>query len=176
MDAVRSVAEVAARVSALQGGVPFIVGIDGLMGSGKSTLAESLSSELGWRRFAFDDYLDPTIERLGYVASLRMAELSASWRSHRADSSPLIAEGACLREILYSLGDGASAHVYSKCLSAQREYWDEGDEVWAFIHANGAQGVIPPLSRSLLEYHAKWKPHEKANVYYEWLDRDSHDV
>jgi hypothetical protein len=170
VDAARSVAEVVARVTAIQSDGLFVIGIDGFMAAGKSTLAKHLNANLGWRRFELDDYLEPGGDPRSYLASLRMAELRAAWTAHRAETAPLIVAGACLREVLSSLEDEAGAHIYSKCLNAIGERWDEGDALWSFANGKASAQDIPPLSRSILEYHAKWKPHESADIVFEWLD------
>src|SRR5262245_61762412 len=124
------------------------------MAPGKTTLAKNLSGALGWRRFELDDFLEKGGPPRSYVATLLLADLRAAWTKARSEGSPLIVAGACLREVLDTLQDSASAHVYTKCLSAKRNQWDDGDEIEEL--ESGGLRWIPPLSRSVVEYHVKW--------------------
>jgi hypothetical protein len=97
-----------------------------------------------------------------YVATLdlnclrRVADRSA----HR----PMIFAGACMREVLHRIGVEVDLHIYIKRLSPM-EIWCDEDLACGIDKA-----PMPGIEQELVDYHARWKPHERADIIFERIE------
>lgn len=153
------------------------VGIDGVNGVGKSTLAKELSKRLGCRLLSLDEFLEKN--QGGFVEHLKYSELSAEIRSLKS----FVIEGVCLLEVLHRLKSEIELLVYIKkqqhgLWADERECEIEGD-VEEFIGKE--RELVKQLSRlegsseetetlglgeEIIRYHARHRPHNKANAIF----------
>ena len=137
-----------------------LIAIDGWHGSGKSYLARAASVCLDVPRFDLDSALKR--EQDGFVDHLNLARID----SVIAAGPRLILSGICMREVLDRLGrPPVVMHIYVQ--RVHHGLWTHEDE------ATGSPGdyelidqACPPgaLEIEVRAYHAKWRPHEQADV------------
>ncbi|HCM0862620.1 hypothetical protein [Vibrio parahaemolyticus] len=169
---------------------PTIIWIDGKNGSGKSFLAEKLGLKLNIPVIHVDDYL--ITHQNSYVASLKLDELK---QTIGEALRPLIVEGVCLLKVRECLGFENGFDVYVKRMSPMG-YWADEDECdisespEIFIQQQqeilkkfSSLSVIkttssccddsefPALTREIIEYHFKYRPHEYSDVIYHRVDK-----
>jgi hypothetical protein len=139
------------------GVTPRLVRIEGVMGVGKSRLAEMLAGELDvirGDRFAYPDKSDrpyaQAIDRNAFRVQLTNLLQEPRWT---------IIEAVCLGELAPEDQFGRGLMIYVKRVAVL------GQDLYAW-HGFDEDGPIDnnSLSRSIHDYHKRFRPHEKADV------------
>lgn len=127
--------------------------IDGDPGSGKSTLAKKMSEGLDGKVISLDDYL--LQDGRPYIEQLRCHDLK---QDILATANPIvIVEGVCALQVLKIIKVAHDFHIWLKLEMQGR--WEMGEYL--------SPGVKPPkskLSREVVEYYRKFRPHEVCNL------------
>jgi hypothetical protein len=146
-----------------------IVAIDGTAGVGKSHLAKHAARRLNALHLELDKCLSPgATYLLGYAAN---SEFDALRRAIDIAVGGVILSGTCVRDALCGLGRDATVHVYVKCWNTFQNRWDD-EEVCDFAAISDVPSDATPRERDLMEYHAIWQPHRRAQV--EWRNAAEH--
>jgi hypothetical protein len=160
------------------------IGIDGMNGAGKTCLAGELAPLLGAKVISLDDYLNK--KRGAYVPHIRCEEVSAAVE---AATPPILIEGTCLRAVAERCGIIVRLHVYVRRLSANSLLWHEEDVClgetpvdelkqkerelrvlaaeWSGHKDVERVAEETGLSEELIDYHARWKPVQHADVIFD---------
>ena len=146
-----------------------IVAVDGTAGVGKSYLAKHAARRLYALHIELDKCLSPgAAYLLGYTAN---SEFDALRRAIDIAVGGVILSGTCARDALYGLGRDAAVHVYVKCWDTFRDCWED-EEICDFVAISDVPSDATPRERELMEYHAIWQPHRRANI--EWRNAVEH--
>jgi hypothetical protein len=160
------------------------IGIDGTDGVGKTCLGRKLAPLLGAKLISLDEHLDK--KRGVYVPHIRCVEVRAAIE---ASASPILLEGTCLRGVADRCGITVHLHVYVRRLSANSLLWHEEDiclgeipvdelkqkerelRMWS-AKLSGRKDVERTaeetgLREELIDYHARWKPVQNADVVFD---------
>jgi hypothetical protein len=137
-----------------------LIAVDGWHGSGKSYLARAASVCLDVPRFDLDSALKRAQD--GFVDHLNFARIA----SVIATSPRLILSGICMREVLDRLGRPlVGMHIYVQRM--HHGHWThEGEATGSASEYERVDQACPPcaLEIEVRAYHAKWRPHEQADV------------
>lgn len=151
-----------------------LVGMDGFDGAGKSHLTRALSErcnvsyiEVDERRFRarhFDDDSNVT----SYVETTSIPGLKEDVSRLRAGAVPFVVDAVTLDDVLTAVGEKADVRIYVMKLD---ENYPDGELFWLGQHHIAAfeegRSIEPsPLTRCILEYHVRTKPHEHADLIY----------
>lgn len=145
-----------------------VIAIDGVDGAGKSTVAVRLAESLNCgTALDVDSFLEREQEK--YVGALRIDLLRQ--QVQQRDGGPVVLAGICMREVLDRIGLQADLHVYVKRMAVWG--WADEDEVEGLQidEIERLLGSENALKRELKAYHSRFKPHLRADVTYERLDR-----
>jgi hypothetical protein len=160
------------------------IGIDGMDGIGKTPLAHQLATLLGATVISLDDYLDR--DRRAYVPHIRCREVTAAIEA--CSGLVVIVEGVCLRAVAERCGFTINVHIYVRRVSKESGLWHDEDiclaetpldelkqhqrelRRWGAV-VSGREDVDQAeketgLSDELIEYHARWRPVQSANVVF----------
>jgi hypothetical protein len=160
------------------------IGIDGMDGIGKTFLAHQLATLLGATVISLDDYLDR--DRRAYVPHIRCREVTAAIEAR--SGLVVIVEGVCLRAVAERCGFTINVHIYVRRVSKESGLWHDEDiclaetpldelkqhqrelRRWGAV-VSGREDVDQAeketgLSDELIEYHARWRPVQSANVVF----------
>ena len=159
------------------------IGIDGVDGAGKSTLAEKIGAAMHIKRIGLDEYLDQ--KRGGFLKHLNYPDIAAA-----VQCNAFVIEGVCLLEVLERLHCTVDLLIYVQRTHygvwIHRDTCDiEGDVekvierkreiLRTFVIQDAMKQNKPELDESvdlselneeLIRYHARHKPHLKAQVLY----------
>lgn len=147
-----------------------LIGIDGFSGSGKSSLACTLCREPGFICISTDRFYNEGTLGRSYADGLRLNELKADILTLQNGARSVIVEGICLRETLAALGLEADLTIYVKRLGPTGIWYDDLDlclSIEGYEHTAGHW--IDTWSK---QYHHRFRPHEQADIVYEWVDSD----
>ncbi|WP_441259606.1 hypothetical protein AB7008_23605 [Bradyrhizobium sp. 521_C7_N1_3] len=156
------------------------IGIDGMDGVGKSTLARELANRLGGSVISLDDHL--TRKQNGYILHIRCDELKAALS---ASTSPILVEGVCLLAVAQRCGFDVDVLVYVRRISRNSDIWHEEEICMAqspaielkekaralrnaFLMTDESANIADDdlgLMGELIDYHAQWRPVERALLY-----------
>jgi len=177
--------ELYARIDALlpSSGRGVCIGLDGLDGVGKSTLAREIANRLGGSLISLDDHL--VKKQNGYTLHIRCDELKALISASR---SPILIEGVCLLAVARRCGFDVDLLVYVRRLSHNSGIWHDqelcmaeksADELKqearelrkAFSTTEKPDSVADDddlgLTGELIDYHAQWKPVQRADLVFD---------
>lgn len=143
-----------------------VIGLDGFMGAGKTTLAFELAESLGGIRVSLDSYADRNADAEDYAARIMRRYLASDFIKLKSAFPFLIVEGICLFEVFAALSECMNSLVYVKRLSVAG-IWHDGIHLEDYELSHSLGEGVDPLRKNVLEYHSKWRPHEKAHVVYE---------
>lgn len=161
----------------------FLIGIDGFFGAGKTYLAKELGNALNINVINIDKYLIKNKE--GSVKNIDLEKLKKDIISMGKKGS-LIIEGACLLSIFELIDIKYNLLIYIKRIkrvSSFYSFWRDKDECeydgdikekikQEKINAKKLLGDPnyeprePIANKENMEYHQEFKPHKKANYYY----------
>lgn len=150
-----------------------LIGIEGRMCDGKSTLADRLASDLTRNLpppLHVDDYRPEPVPNLPYMQTLDLSLLAGNLDQRRKvyPTTASIIEGICLREVLAAIGHKLDLAVYVKRLSSVG-LWHTPFDV-----ENSEDNSRPKAPKVLyddeIRYHREYRPHEIADLYFEWTD------
>jgi hypothetical protein len=158
---------VADRLSRLP--LPAVVGVEGFTSSGKSHFADLLAKEVSAVVVHTDEYVTEGDVSLPYRDRVDHIAISSALSGIALRSSLAIVEGICLREVLHRLNIAASAYVYVKVL-ATNGLWHDGLNLEDFEREAASTRLDEP-HRSDFIYHAKWRPHERADIVFERIEQ-----
>ncbi|MBR1172990.1 hypothetical protein JQ617_03395 [Bradyrhizobium sp. KB893862 SZCCT0404] len=177
----KSQEELHVRLAQFRGGVGGLrIGIDGMDGVGKSTLARELANRLGGSVISLDDYL--TKRQNSYVLHIRCDDVKAAIS---ASKLPTLIEGVCLLAVAQRCGFEVDALVYVRRISGNSGIWHEEEicmalsppdelkqkeralrEAFSTTEKSGNLGDDDlGLTGELIDYHARWRPVERALVF-----------
>jgi hypothetical protein len=168
MQVTEDIEDICARIRALNPGA--IIGLEGFQDSGKSTLASQLSERVSVSVLHLDDFrmeCDPTPP---YVEWLDTSALRQALES-RQQSILTIVEGICLRDVLARVDLTATVLIYVKRLGLNR-LWYDGMRLEEYQAGECIPGAGDEPFRSDFKYHARRRPHEKADFIFERVTRD----
>ena len=137
-----------------------VVGIEGCIGSGKSHLANELRALLACRAIHTDECVAPGDESLPYVDRLNYDQLRSSL-CQPIVASVILVEGICLRHVLSRIEVAPALFVYVKRI-AESGLWHDGFHLEDYEADN--QNAAQEPQRSDLHYHARERPHERAEL------------
>ena len=142
-----------------------MVGIEGFCSSGKTTLADQLAADLSVKVIHTDTFSDKFDSPPPYIECLRIDELSQAIHANRGG----LVEGICLRDVLSACQAAADYFLYVRRVGANGLWYDElhFEEFEATLEGDDAE---PHLSD--MKYHSRVRPHERANVYFDRVERD----
>lgn len=148
-----------------------LIGIEGRMNAGKSSLAKHLAKDTGeLPPVHLDDFRPRPIPDLPYLQTLKLPMLAAHLDERREDfpATPFIIEGICLREVLDTIACKLDLAIYVKRLS-QTGLWHTQFDLEDF-ESNPSPNVPKILYQDELRYHRAYRPHEIADLYFEWTE------
>jgi hypothetical protein len=145
---------------------PHIIAIDGRDGSGKSYLATELHKQLGGTLLKEDDYREADL--IGHFVP-KFVDLIRDLRGKKP-VRPIIYESCFVQAILPQIGVKADLVIYIKNISAMG-LWSDEDELAYLVDETEAVKQAKsmganPFRIQMIEYHYRFKPHEKADVIY----------
>lgn len=146
--------------------LPVTVGLEGFTGSGKSYLAGELQRDLDACVVHTDEYVCGEDESAPYPSRLDYLRLLSDVDRAGCNSSLIIIEGICLRQVLCRGGLSASVFVYIKCL-AQNGLWHEEIHLEDFKTGNEIVENREEPHLSDYTYHVIERPHERAEIIFQ---------
>lgn len=151
---------------------PALVGIEGFTGSGKSYLADALAEDLNAVAVHTDGYVAGEDESLPYWDRIDHHRLAAAVGALRSQAQLTIIEGICLREILQRARLSVALFIYLKRI-AENGLWHDGFHLEDFETEGEISENQEEPHRSDFSYHARERPHERADVIFERLEQDA---
>lgn len=143
-----------------------LIGIDGFMKAGKTTLAFELAERLGGIRLSIDTFADRNVETEDYAEKVMMRYLSSDLTKLRAAFPFVVADGICLLQVLEAVPMAPDALIYVKRVSAVG-LWHDGLHLEDYEADQSVRDSTHGFRRSEMEYHLKWRPHERAGLIYD---------
>ena len=154
------------------------IGVDGTNGAGKSTMASKLSKAIGLTHINLDDFLNK--KQGGYLEFLKYDEI----KRKISELDSYIIDGVCLMKVLGKIQISIDCLIYVKRMrhgiwSDEEECNIDGDveefikkekEVLAMIDKTDVLPESLGLAEEIIHYHAEYKPHEKADIFFERND------
>jgi len=168
MHTTKNIDDVCARMRELAPGA--IVGLEGFSGSGKTKFAHQLSLRLSVNVQHVDSFATAFDNPPRYLDCLDLVKLRRALEEGE-QSRPLIVEGICLRDVLSRIGMSATTYVYVKRIG-KNGLWYDGLHLEDFEAGNPIPGDTAEPHHSDLEYHARIRPHELADLTYERVADD----
>ena len=153
-------------------GSPALIGIEGFTGSGKSYLADTLAVDLNAVAVHVDAYVAGEDESLPYWNRINHLQLAAAVEASRSQARLTIIEGICLREILQRARLSVALFVYLKRV-AENGLWHDGFHLEDFETEGEITENQKEPHRSDFSYHARKRPHERADVIFERVEHDA---
>ena len=143
---------------------PRYIGIEGFMGSGKSSCGESLAGLLGGMLIDPDDYAERDRPVGEYLAKLDLQRLADDLGGAGKKFPFVFVTSICLRDIESAISVRMSSRVYVKGI-ADSGLWHAGDSLKEYEE----ESIVPDdwIERCVLEYHARTRPHENSDFYFE---------
>jgi hypothetical protein len=160
MQTVVGIEDVVARFLALEAGT--IAAIEGFSDSGKTTLADYLGKQLAISVFHLDSFARKFSRPPPYPECIDLAGLRGAL-DRREVSRPAIVEGICLRDVLALINVSPVVFVYLK-RTGSNGLWYDGLHLEQFEAGEPVPGDMAEPHRSDLEYHARMRPHEIADL------------
>jgi hypothetical protein len=150
-----------------------LIGIEGFCSSGKSTLADRLGNDIQADVVHTDSFAIKFDDPPPYLDCLKVSELARTL-AQRPKTRHCIVEGICLRDILARCNADAAFYLYVKRIG-QNEFWHDELHLQSFENGDPEDGdeIEPHLSD--LKYHARTRPHEKADAVFHRME-DEGDV
>lgn len=142
-----------------------IVGLEGFSGSGKTKLAEQLRVRVPAAVLHVDSFARRLDQPLPYIECLDIDGLRRCLEQ-RGQSRPTVVEGICLRDVLAHVGQTPAILIYLRRIG-RNGLWYDGSHLEEF---EARQEGTPEPHRSDLEYHARVRPHEHADLVYERVE------
>jgi len=149
-----------------------LVAVDGFMNAGKTTLAFKLAEMLGGIRLSFDTFADRDVASDDYAAKIRLNYLASDLRKLHATFPFVVADGICMLQVLEAVSAAPDTLVYVKRISST-DIWHDGFHLEDYEGQQTVEENRPGLDRSQFEYHAKWRPHERAHFIYVRKDQET---
>jgi uridine kinase len=150
---------------------PAIVGVEGFTLSGKSYLADALQKDIGAHVVHIDQYVTGKNALLPYADRLDYRRICSAIEHATAESSLLIIDGICLREVRRRLDLAPGLFVYVKRLT-RNGLWHDGFHLEDFESAPETVENLKEPHRSDLSYHSAEHPHEHADLVFHRVDVD----
>ena len=169
METVTEYAQLRAHITSLSS--LGIVAVEGFIGSGKSFLANTLAKDLSAVAIHTDEYVCGTDGALPYPERLTYANIIWALNSASASDSLIIVEGICLREVLRRSGVKANFFIYVKSI-ARNGLWHDGLHLEDFENEAETDAFRQEPRRSDWAYHAKARPHERADIMFHRVEVD----
>ena len=149
-------------------------GVDGTNGVGKSTMAGTLSGTLGLSHLNLDDYL--VKKQGGFLDHLKYDEI----KQKMSKLECFVVDGVCLLSVLEEIKTPVDCLVYVKrmChgLWADKDECEVTEDVEDYIKkkretvrlTDGSDKTpdTSGLTEEIIRYHDKYKPHQKAELFY----------
>jgi hypothetical protein len=143
-----------------------LIAVDGFQGSGKTTLAGELGKLIGREVLSADDFLHR--DQGSFYAHLDLAKLSDTLDERH----PCIFEGICCLQVLRGINRRPASLVYVKRMAVWG--WADEDELTRcncegllMEVATVTTGLPSNLWDEVAAYHARFRPHECADIVYE---------
>lgn len=184
--------EVLAHLKTTAASCRIVVGIDGMEGVGKTTLAKKLEKALRARVVSLDDYVKK--KRGAYVPFLKVNEIRGAIHAARSN---VIVDGVCLRAAAARCGFIVDVYVYVRRIGKSGLWYDENvaltlepvdllkerdrglrelSDTWAVESRSplepAAADAGPGLAEELIDYHAQYKPVERANFVFDVVEKE----
>lgn len=143
-----------------------LIGLDGCPNSGKTDLATILAERFDANKLSIDDYLNKNMG--GYQNFIKYDKLKKDLDIEKKDNNLVIVEGVCLMEILKIIEFNVDLLIYVRRISSVGR-WVDSD---LLFDTKSLEDVIREiniednLSREVAEYHANFKPLEKAKFIF----------
>lgn len=148
---------------------PALIGVEGFTGSGKSTISNDLGQDLKAVVIHTDDYVIAGDESLPYPERLDYGRITTAITLARTRESVIVVEGICLRVVLDRLSLSADLIVYVKRV-ASNGLWHDGFHLEEFEAGNAIEEDHEEPHQSDFSYHAKARPHERADLFFERIE------
>jgi hypothetical protein len=161
-----SIDELCTRLGALAPGA--IAAVEGFCGSGKSTLADQLAERVPAIVCHVDSFARKFEKPPLYTECLDLTRLRSTLEQ-RGMSRIAIVEGICLRDVLALVGVSPALVVYLKRIGGNGR-WHDGLHLEDFQMGEPTSGDMDEPHRSDFEYHARVRPHERADLIYERVE------
>ena len=145
-----------------------LIGIEGFCSSGKSRLADCLALDMNADVVHTDDHAIKFDRPPTYVDCLKLGELAGAL-SHRSRDKRTLVEGICLRDVLGRCNVQADLFLYVRRIG-QNGLWYDDLHLESFENGEPEEGdeIEPHLSD--LKYHARARPHEKADIVFDRVE------
>lgn len=105
-----------------------------------------------------------------YAECLNIGQLHRALEQ-REQTRPIVVEGICLRDVLTLVDVSASIFVYLKRIGINGLWYDEL-HLEEFEREEPVPGNLIEPHRSDFDYHARVRPHEKADLVFERVEDD----
>jgi hypothetical protein len=148
---------------------PSLLVVDGFMGSGKSTLASEFGLALGASVVHCDRFVVRKGAQAPYIECLDLSALKVALARTGEEGRTAVVEGVCIRDITAMLSLSPTLHVYVKRISAAG-LWNDGYDFEDYIAGQSDSPRQPELS--IMEYHARVRPHEQADFIVHRLEAE----
>ena len=143
-----------------------LIGLEGFSGSGKTAIADEISRVIPMTVIHTDHFATKFEDPPPYAKCLDVDRLRRAI-DERDMSIPCRVEGICLRDVLTLVGGTPTLFVYIKRVG-ENGLWYDGLELEDA--ADDSRHVAHEPHRSDIEYHARVRPHELADLLHERVE------
>lgn len=167
MIVIESMEDLLSAVKRCTGLPPPVIGVDGLMGAGKTTVATHIADNAEGLHIGLDAYTRSDGRRPGYVRTLLLDRLERDLQGAAQRGRRVVIEGICLRRVLLEIGIEARFNIYLKRVGVSGQ-WHDVERLSPSL-PRGEEGEYG-LYESEHDYHIRYRPHERADVLFQWKD------
>jgi len=139
-----------------------LVGIDGASGSGKTNLSYKIAGEMAFLVLNLDDFLSPQLNV--YFKAFNFGILRSRVSNILNKEEGIVIEGCCLLKVLSFLSLEMDVLIYCKEISEGTRIWNYGNYFDSDLPSS--REGISALEKEVVEYHDKFKPWEKADIFF----------
>lgn len=168
-------------------GPNMLLTVDGFCGSGKTYLSQVLAERLDGEHVEVDSFVQR--HQGGYMPFLTTDELAGRLSALSDDGATVVLEGICMEYVLDVLRIRPHVRIYAQKMNRWGDWTDaplvdasrtpaeileeaetEAALGMALLGSEGNTDSSLPLLREVVEYHRSRRPHEMANIVYQWIE------